>query len=38
MTGLEQIFLELVPKLLRELITEVKNLTQEVKALREQQK
>jgi hypothetical protein len=38
MTGLEQRFLELVPNLLRELITEIKNLTQEVKALREQQK
>jgi hypothetical protein len=38
MTALEQRFLELVPTLLRELITEIKNLTQEVKALREQQK
>ena len=38
MNTLEQRFLELIPILLRELITEIKNLTQEVKALREQQK
>lgn len=38
MTVLEQRFLESVPNLLRELITEIKNLAQEMKALREQQK
>ena len=38
MNTLEQRFLELIPTLLQELITEIKNLTQEVKALREQQK
>ena len=38
MTVLEQRFFELIPSLLRELITEIKNLSQEVKALREQQK
>lgn len=38
MNTLEQRFLELIPNLLRELITEIKNLTQEVKALQEQQK
>lgn len=38
MNTLEQRFLELIPNLLRELIIEIKNLTQEVKALREQQK
>lgn len=38
MNTLEQRFLELIPNLLRELIAEIKNLTQEVKALREQQK
>ena len=38
MNTLEQRFLELIPTLLRELITEIKNLTQEVKALRERQK
>lgn len=38
MNTLEQRFLELIPTLLRELIAEIKNLTQEVKALREQQK
>ena len=38
MNTLEQRFLELIPILLRELIIEIKNLTQEVKALREQQK
>ena len=38
MNVLEQRFLELIPNLLRELIIEIKNLTQEVKALREQQK
>ena len=38
MNTLEQRFLELIPNLLRELITEIKNLTQEVKTLREQQK
>ena len=38
MNMLEQRFLELIPNLLRELITEIKNLTQEVKTLREQQK
>ena len=36
MNTLEQRFLELIPNLLRELIIEIKNLTQEVKALREQ--
>ena len=38
MTVLEQRFFELIPSLLRELVTEIKNLSQEVKALREQQK
>ena len=38
MTVLEQRFFELIPSLLRELINEIKNLSQEVKSLREQQK
>ena len=38
MTVTEQRFFELIPSLLRELVTELKNLSQEVKALREQQK
>ena len=38
MTVSEQRFFELIPNLLRELVTEIKNLSQEVKALREQQK
>ena len=38
MTVAEQRFFELIPSLLRELVNEIKNLSQEVKSLREQQK